>query len=132
MPVLLVCLTLASGLWVPRDAHPGAAAPGQRYPVCLDLRRSTVGFAYPVGTGGGSRAGSSIFTGRSRPMVLSPICETIRPAVGNLPSEQAPGSRRSAPSGTLEPAHAAALLPDLADTVMLYKRIRGGQVPPGV
>ena len=38
--------------------HPGAAAPGQRYPVCLDLRRSTVGFCLPGGHSGGSRAGS--------------------------------------------------------------------------
>ena len=73
----------------------------------------------------------SIFTGRSGPMVSAHL-RAIRPAgLGNLPSEQAAWFEAFRTGGTLEPARAAALLPDRADTVMLYKRIRGGQVASG-
>ena len=51
--------------------------------------------------------------------------------MGNTPSEQAAWFEAFRTGGTLEPARAAALLPDRADTVMLYKRIRGGQVASG-
>lgn len=88
-------------------------------------------FAYPVGTAVEAALEVSIFTGRSGPMVSAHL-RAIRPAgLGNLPSEQAAWFEAFRTGGTLEPARAAALLPDRADTVMLYKRIRGGQVASG-
>ena len=64
--------------------------------------------------------------------MVSAHLRAIRPAgLGNLPSEQAAWFEAFRTGGTLEPARAAALLPDRADTVMLYKRIRGGQVASG-
>ena len=134
MPVLLVCDAVIDGIW-PMGAE------GRHTRVRLRQDNDTVfasifgvapqAFAYPVGTAVEAALEVSIFTGRSGPMVSAHL-RAIRPAgLGNLPSEQAAWFEAFRTGGTLEPARAAALLPDRADTVMLYKRIRGGQVASG-
>ena len=134
MPVLLVCDAVIDGIW-PMGAE------GRHTRVRLRQDNDTVfasifgvapqAFAYPVGTAVEAALEVSIFTGRSGPMVSAHL-RAIRPAgLGNLPSEQAAWFEAFRTGGTLEPARAAALLPDRADTVMLYKRIRGGQVVSG-
>lgn len=85
-------------------------------------------FAYPVGTAVEAALEVSIFSGRSGPMVSAHL-KAIRPAgLTNTPSEQAAWFEAFATGTVLEPARAAALLPERADTVQLYKRIRSGQV----
>ena len=70
----------------------------------------------------------SIFNGRSGPMVSAHL-KAIRPAeLGNTPSEQAAWFEAFRTGGSLDAARAAALLPARADTVSLYRRIRGGHV----
>ena len=134
MPVLLVCDAMIDGIW-PMGAE------GRHTRVRLRQGNDTLfasifgvapsTFAYPVGTAVEAALEVSIFTGRSGPMVSAHL-RAIRPAgLGNLPSEQAAWFEAFRTGGTLEPARAAALLPDRADTVMLYKRIRGGQVASG-
>ena len=134
MPVLLVCDAMIDGIW-PMGAE------GRHTRVRLRQGNDTLfasifgvapsAFAYPVGTAVEAALEVSIFTGRSGPMVSAHL-RAIRPAgLGNLPSEQAAWFEAFRTGGTLEPARAAALLPDRADTVMLYKRIRGGQVASG-
>ena len=88
-------------------------------------------FAYPVGTAVEAALEVSVFTGRNGPMVSAHI-KAIRPAgLGNTPCEQAAWFEAFCAGAALEPAQAAALLPGRADTVALYKRIRGGQVLAG-
>ena len=134
MPVLLVCDAMIDGIW-PMGAE------GRHTRVRLRQGNDTLfasifgvapsAFAYPVGTAVEAALEVSIFTGRSGPMVSAHL-RAIRPAgLGNLPSEQAAWFEAFRTGGTLEPARAAVLLPDRADTVMLYKRIRGGQVASG-
>ena len=48
--------------------------------------------------------------------------------MGNTPSEQAAWFEAFRTGGSLDAARAAALLPARADTVSLYRRIRGGHV----
>ena len=88
-------------------------------------------FAYPVGTAVEAALEVSVFTGRNGPMVSAHI-KAIRPAgLGNTPCEQAAWFEAFCAGAALGPAQAAALLPGRADTVALYKRIRGGQVLAG-
>ena len=62
----------------------------------------------------------SIFNGRSGPMVSAHL-KAIRPAeLGNTPSEQAAWFEAFRTGGSLDAAR--------ADTVSLYRRIRGGHV----
>lgn len=87
-----------------------------------------VDFAYPVGASVDAAVEVSIFQGRSGPMVSAHL-KGIRPAgLGNLPSEQAAQFAAFTTGAQLTPEQAAAFLPSRADTVALYKRIRGGQV----
>ena len=88
-------------------------------------------FAYPVGAVVETALEVSVFAGRNGPMVSAHI-KAIRPAgLGNTPCEQAAWFDAFCAGAKLEPAQAAALLPGRADTVALYKRIRGGQVLAG-
>ena len=88
-------------------------------------------FAYPVGTAVETALEVSVFAGRNGPMVSAHI-KAIRPAgLGNAPCEQAAWFQAFCAGAVLDPAHAAVLLPERADTVALYKRIRGGQVLAG-
>ncbi len=88
-------------------------------------------FAYPVGAVVETALEVSVFAGRNGPMVSAHI-KAIRPAgLGNTPCEQAAWFDAFCAGVKLEPAQAAALLPGRADTVALYKRIRGGQVLAG-
>ena len=85
-------------------------------------------FAYPVGSEVEAALEVSIFNGRSGPMVSAHL-KAIRPAgLGNTPSEQAAWFEAFRTGGTLPADRAAVLLPDRADTVALYRRIRTGQV----
>ena len=85
-------------------------------------------FAYPVGSEVEAALEVSIFNGRSGPMVSAHL-KAIRPAeLGNTPSEQAAWFEAFRTGGSLDAARAAALLPARADTVSLYRRIRGGHV----
>lgn len=85
-------------------------------------------FAYPVGAAVEAALEISIFTGRNGPLVSAHL-KAIRPAhLTNTPSEQAAWFESFSTGAVLEPAQAAQLLPDRNDTVMLYKRIRSGQV----
>ena len=61
--------------------------------------------------------------------MVSAHLKAIRPAeLGNTPSEQAAWFEAFRTGGSLDAARAAALLPARADTVSLYRRIRGGHV----
>ncbi|MGN0983826.1 MAG: single-stranded-DNA-specific exonuclease RecJ, partial [Gemmiger sp.] len=85
-------------------------------------------FAYPVGSFVDAAVEVGIFTGRNGPMVSAHL-KGIRPAgVGDLPSEQAALFDAFRAGLTLSPAQAANFLPQRADTVALYKMIRGGSV----
>ena len=85
-------------------------------------------FAYPVGSEVEAALEVSIFNGRSGPMVSAHL-KAIRPAeLGNTPSEQAAWFEAFRTGGDLPADRAAALLPQRADTVALYRRIRTGQV----
>ncbi len=130
-PVLLVQNAVIDGVWA-------MGAEGRHTRIRLRQGNDTLfaslfglaptAFAYPVGAEVEAALEVSIFTGRSGPMVSAHL-RAIRPAgLGNLPSQQAAWFEAFQAGATLEPAQAQALLPDRADTVALYKRIRGGQV----
>lgn len=88
-------------------------------------------FAYPVGASVDAAVEVGIFNGRSGPMVSAHL-KGIRPAgLGNGPSEQAALFEAFCAGAALTPAQAAEFLPERADTVALYKRIRGGSVFAG-
>lgn len=85
-------------------------------------------FAYPVGTAVEVALEVSIFAGRNGPTVSAHL-KGIRPAgLTNTPSEQTAWFEAFCSGAVLDPARAQALLPERADTVQLYKRIRSGQV----
>lgn len=130
-PVLLVQDAIIDGVWA-------MGAEGRHTRVRLRQGNHTLfaslfgtapqNFAYPVGAAVEAALEVSIFTGRNGPMVSAHL-KAIRPAhLTNTPSEQAAWFEAFCTGAVLEPARAEALLPDRADTVMLYKRIRGGQV----
>lgn len=133
-PVLLVRDAIVDGVWA-------MGAEGRHTRVRLrqgnhTLFASVFGtapqkFAYPVGAAVEAALEVSVFTGRNGPMVSAHL-KAIRPAnLTNTPSEQAAWFEAFCTGAVLEPARAEALLPDRADTVMLYKRIRSGQVFAG-
>ena len=125
-PVLLVQHAFVDGIW-PMGAE------GRHTRIRLrqgsdTLFASSVGIAYPVGSEVEAALEVSIFNGRSGPMVSAHL-KAIRPAeLGNTPSEQAAWFEAFRTGGSLDAARAAALLPARADTVSLYRRIRGGHV----
>lgn len=130
-PVLLVQNAIVDGVWA-------MGAEGRHTRVRLRQGNQTLfaslfgtvpqNFAYPVGAAVEAALEVSIFTGRNGPMVSAHL-KAIRPAnLTNTPSEQAAWFEAFCTGVVLEPARAEALLPDRSDTVMLYKRIRGGQV----
>ena len=131
MPVLLVRHAFVDGLW-PMGAE------GRHTRVRLRQGNDTVfasvfgvapqAFAYPVGSEVEAALEVSIFNGRSGPMVSAHL-HAIRPAeLGNTPSEQAAWFEAFRTGAALPADRAAALLPERADTVALYRRIRTGQV----
>jgi len=133
-PVLLVQQAMVDGIWA-------MGAEGRHTRVRLrqgdhTLFASVFGtppqqFAYPVGTFVEAALEVSVFTGRSGPMVSAHL-KAIRPAgLTNQPSEQAAWFEAFCTGAVLDPDRARTLLPDRADTVQLYKRIRGGQVFAG-
>ena len=64
--------------------------------------------------------------------MVSAHLKAIRPAgLGNTPSEQAAWFEAFRTGGELPAERAAVLLPQRADTVALYRRIRTGQVVAG-
>ncbi len=130
-PVLLVQDAVVDGVWA-------MGAEGRHSRVRLrqgnhSLFASLFGtpaqqFAYPVGAVVEAALEVSIFTGRNGPMVSAHL-KGIRPAnLSNTPSEQAAWFEAFRTGAVLEPPRAEALLPERSDTVMLYKRIRSGQV----
>ena len=125
-PVLLVQHAFVDGIW-PMGAE------GRHTRIRLrqgsdTLFASSFGIAYPVGSEVEAALEVSIFNGRSGPMVSAHL-KAIRPAeLGNTPSEQAAWFEAFRTGGSLDAARAAALLPARADTVSLYRRIRGGHV----
>lgn len=130
-PVLLVQNAVVDGVWA-------MGAEGRHTRVRLRQGNHTLfaslfgippqQFAYPVGAAVEAALEVSVFTGRSGPMVSAHL-KGIRPAnLSNTPSEQAAWFEAFRTGAVLEPARAEALLPERNDTVMLYKRIRSGQV----
>lgn len=130
-PVLLVQNAVVDGVWA-------MGAEGRHTRVRLRQGNHTLfaslfgippqQFAYPVGAAVEAALEVSVFTGRSGPMVSAHL-KGIRPAnLSNTPSEQAAWFEAFRTGVVLEPARAEALLPERNDTVMLYKRIRSGQV----
>ena len=130
-PVLLVQHAFVDGIW-PMGAE------GRHTRIRLRQGSDTLfassfgiapqAFAYPVGSEVEAALEVSIFNGRSGPMVSAHL-KAIRPAeLGNTPSEQAAWFEAFRIGGGLDAARAAALLPARADTVSLYRRIRGGHV----
>nr|MBP7870929.1 single-stranded-DNA-specific exonuclease RecJ [Gemmiger sp.] len=130
-PVLLVQHAFVDGIW-PMGAE------GRHTRIRLRQGSDTLfassfgiapqAFAYPVGSEVEAALEVSIFNGRSGPMVSAHL-KAIRPAeLGNTPSEQAAWFEAFRTGGSLDAARAAALLPARADTVSLYRRIRGGHV----
>lgn len=130
-PVLLVQDAVIDGVWA-------MGAEGRHTRIRLRQGEDTLfasvfgtapaAFAYPVGTRVEAALQVSVFVGRSGPMVSAHL-RAIRPAgLGNTPSAQAAWFEAFCAGVVLEPARARALLPDRADTVALYRRIRGGQV----
>lgn len=88
-------------------------------------------FAYPVGSLVDAAVEVSIFQGRSGPMVSAHL-RAIRPAgFGNGPSHQAALFEAFCAGSALTREQAADFLPARADTVTLYRRIRGGGVASG-
>ena len=131
-PVLLVQHAFVDGIW-PMGAE------GRHTRIRLRQGSDTLfassfgiapqAFAYPVGSEVEAALEVSIFNGRSGPMVSAHL-KAIRPAeLGNTPSEQAAWFEAFRTGGSLDAARAAALLPARADTVSLYRRIRGGMWP---
>lgn len=130
-PVLLVQNAVVDGVWA-------MGAEGRHTRVRLRQGNHTLfaslfgippqQFAYPVGAAVEAALEVSVFTGRSGPMVSAHL-KGIRPAnLSNTPSEQAAWFEAFRTGAVLESARAEALLPERNDTVMLYKRIRSGQV----
>ena len=130
-PVLLVQNAVVDGVWA-------MGAEGRHTRVRLRQGNHTLfaslfgippqQFAYPVGAAVEAALEVSVFTGRSGPMVSAHL-KGIRPAnLSNTPSEQAAWFEAFRTGAVLEPVRAEALLPERNDTVMLYKRIRSGQV----
>ena len=130
-PVLLVQNAVVDGVWA-------MGAEGRHTRVRLRQGNHTLfaslfgippqQFAYPVGAAVEAALEVSVFTGRSGPMVSAHL-KGIRPAnLSNTPSEQAAWFEAFRTGVVLEPVRAEALLPERNDTVMLYKRIRSGQV----
>ena len=130
-PVLLVKNAVVDGVWA-------MGAEGRHTRVRLRQGNHTLfaslfgippqQFAYPVGAAVEVALEVSVFTGRSGPMVSAHL-KGIRPAnLSNTPSEQAAWFEAFRTGVVLEPVRAEALLPERNDTVMLYKRIRSGQV----
>ena len=130
-PVLLVQHAFVDGIW-PMGAE------GRHTRIRLRQGSDTLfassfgiapqAFAYPVGSEVEAALEVSIFNGRSGPMVSAHL-KAIRPAeLGNTPSEQAAWFEAFRTGGSLDAARATALLPARADTVSLYRRIRGGHV----
>ena len=130
-PVLLVQNAVVDGVWA-------MGAEGRHTRVRLRQGNHTLfaslfgippqQFAYPVGAAVEAALEVSVFTGRSGPMVSAHL-KGIRPAnLSNTPSEQAAWFEAFRTGVVLEPVRAEALLPERNDTVMLYKRIRNGQV----
>ena len=130
-PVLLVQNAVVDGVWA-------MGAEGRHTRVRLRQGNHTLfaslfgippqQFAYPVGAAVEAALEVSVFTGRSGPMVSAHL-KGIRPAnLSNTPSEQAAWFEALRTGAVLEPVRAEALLPERNDTVMLYKRIRSGQV----
>lgn len=130
-PVLLVQKAVVDGVWA-------MGAEGRHTRVRLRQGNHTLfaslfgippqQFAYPVGAAVEAALEVSVFTGRSGPMVSAHL-KGIRPAnLSNTPSEQAAWFEAFRTGAVLEPVRAEALLPERNDTVMLYKRIRSGQV----
>lgn len=130
-PVLLVQDAVVDGIWP-------LGAEGRHTRIRLRQGNHTLfaslfgtppqQFAYPVGAAVEAALEISIFTGRNGPLVSAHL-KAIRPAhLTNTPSEQAAWFESFSTGAVLEPAQAAQLLPDRNDTVMLYKRIRSGQV----
>ena len=130
-PVLLVQHAFVDGIW-PMGAE------GRHTRIRLRQGSDTLfassfgiapqAFAYPVGSEVEAALEVSIFNGRSGPMVSAHL-KAIRPAeLGNTPSEQAAWFEAFRTGGSLDADRAAALLPARADTVSLYRRIRGGHV----
>ena len=130
-PVLLVQNAVVDGVWA-------MGAEGRHTRVRLRQGNHTLfaslfgippqQFAYPVGAAVEAALEVSVFTGRSGPMVSAHL-KGIRPAnLSNTPSEQAAWFEAFRTGAVLEPARAEALLPERNDTVMLYKRIRSGQI----
>ena len=130
-PVLLVQNAVVDGVWA-------MGAEGRHTRVRLRQGNHTLfaslfgippqQFAYPVGAAVEAALEVSVFAGRSGPMVSAHL-KGIRPAnLSNTPSEQAAWFEAFRTGVVLEPVRAEALLPERNDTVMLYKRIRSGQV----
>ncbi len=130
-PVLLVQHAFVDGLW-PMGAE------GRHTRVRLRQGNDTLfasifgvapqAFAYPVGSEVEAALEVSVFNGRSGPMVSAHL-KAIRPRNwATRPANRPPGSRRSAPAAICPLDRAAALLPQRADTVALYRRIRAGHV----
>lgn len=130
-PVLLVQNAVVDGVWA-------MGAEGRHTRVRLRQGNHTLfaslfgtppqQFAYPVGAAVEAALEVSVFTGRNGPMVSAHL-KGIRPAnLSNTPSEQAAWFEAFCTGAELEPVRAEALLPERNDTVMLYKRIRNGQV----
>ena len=130
-PVLLVQNAVVDGVWA-------MGAEGRHTRVRLRQGNHTLfaslfgippqQFAYQVGAAVEAALEVSVFTGRSGPMVSAHL-KGIRPAnLSNTPSEQAAWFEAFRTGAVLEPVRAEALLPERNDTVMLYKRIRSGQV----
>ena len=118
-PVLLVQHAFVDGIWLRQGSDTLFASSFGIAPQA---------FAYPVGSEVEAALEVSIFNGRSGPMVSAHL-KAIRPAeLGNTPSEQAAWFEAFRTGGSLDAARAAALLPARADTVSLYRRIRGGHV----
>ena len=122
-PVLLVQHAFVDGIW-PMGAE------GRHTRIRLRQGSDTLfassfgiapqAFAYPVGSEVEAALEVSIFNGRSGPMVSAHL-KAIRPAeLGNTPSEQAAWFEAFRTGGSLDAAR--------ADTVSLYRRIRGGHV----
>ena len=131
-PVFLIRNAVVDGLWP-------MGADGRHTRVRLrqgndTLFASTFGvamqnFAYQPGAVVEAALELSVFTGRSGSPAVSAHLRAIRPAgLGNTAGEQSAWFEAFRAGGVLEKDRAAAILPQRADTVSLYRRIRSGQV----
>ena len=84
--------------------------------------------AYPGGTAVDALIRVSVFNGRNGPMV-SAHCRALRPAgLSDTACEQAALFEAFRAGAALDPAQAAAFLPERGDTVTLYRHIQRGGV----